>query len=348
MRGMAKDPRTVSLVGEFMNVYLPSVRRLDDDTVASYRTSISLYLDYLRDSRGISLATLTAADVCQESVVGFMSWLAETRGNVATTINHRLNDVRGLCHFLASRGAIDAVTHERIREVCGVPDDRATEFTWLTVEEVRAVLRSVSPNRDATRDLLILSLLYESGGRIGEVLNLTVGDLRPTKDGEVDVHFYGKGRKHRVTPLSAEIWRQYLVYADTYLKGAGPSSLVFYTRQHGVRHVMSHDNVSRILRGCERTLRAGELPNLQHLHSHLFRRSRAMHLYEAGVPLPTISDWLGHSNIETTRFYAKVTDIMKRSALEKLSEGKDAVFKPDVAFKYASDEDVLRRLCGLR
>jgi site-specific recombinase XerD len=104
MRGMAKDPRTVSLVGEFMNVYLPSVRRLDDDTVASYRTSISLYLDYLRDSRGISLATLTAADVCQESVVGFMSWLAETRGNVATTINHRLNDVRGLCHFLASRG----------------------------------------------------------------------------------------------------------------------------------------------------------------------------------------------------------------------------------------------------
>jgi len=73
-----------------------------------------------------------------------------------------------------------------------------------------------------------------------------------------------------------------------------------------------------------------------------------MHLYEAGVPLPTISDWLGHSSIETTRFYAKVTEMMKRDALKKLSDGDEAVFASDVAFKYASDEDMLKRLCGLR
>ena len=72
-----------------------------------------------------------------------------------------------------------------------------------------------------------------------------------------------------------------------------------------------------------------------------------MHLYEAGVPLPTISDWLGHSNIETTRFYAKVTEMMKRDALGKLSEGDQAVFDSDVAFKYAGDEEMLKRLCGL-
>lgn len=55
-----------------------------------------------------------------------------------------------------------------------------------------------------------------------------------------------------------------------------------------------------------------------------------MHLYQAGVPLPTISEWLGHSNIETTRFYVKVTEEMKRETLRKLSDSDNFVFKDDV------------------
>lgn len=78
---------------------------------------------------------------------------------------------------------------------------------------------------------------------------------------------------------------------------------------------MSSDNASRILTDCEVKLRRDN-PGLIHLHSHLFRRTRAMHLYQAGVPLATVSEWLGHSNIETTRFYAEVTEEMKREALK--------------------------------
>lgn len=348
MRVNARDPRLVSLVGEFMNTYLPVVRRLDDDTVASYRTSISLFLDYLEASDGITLATIEASDLTQERVVGFMGWLSDARGNVATTVNHRLSDVRGLCRFLSSRGSISAVAYELIREISPVRDDRSIEFSWLTTTEVRSVLDSVSGNRNAERDYLLLALLYESGGRVGEVLSLTVGDLRPTRAGEVDVHFYGKGNKHRVTPLSGEVWSLFERYARHRLPERHSSDLVFYVVRRGERHRMSHDNVERLLRNCERKLRDDGHEELQHLHSHLFRRSRAMHLYEAGVPLPTISDWLGHSNLETTRFYAKVTDLMKRDALAKLSEGDEAVFSSDVAFKYAGDDDALRRLCGLR
>ena len=73
-----------------------------------------------------------------------------------------------------------------------------------------------------------------------------------------------------------------------------------------------------------------------------------MHLYQVGVPLQTISEWLGHSNIETTCFYAKVTEEMKREALHKLSDSDNSIFKEDVAFKYANDEDAIKRLCGLK
>lgn len=342
------DPRLVSLVSEFLLKYLPEVRKLDDDTIASYRSSINIFLDYLAEEHGLALANLRASGLTQAVLVGFLAWLADARGNAATTVNHRLSDVRGLLRFLFSRGVIDQVAWELIREVRPVPDERPNEFAWLTRAEVRAVLASVSANRDAARDELLLSILYESGGRVGEVLSLTVGDLRPTKGGEADVHFFGKGRKHRVVPLSAEAWARFGAYAGTYLPGAKPDDLVFYTVARGDRQRMSHDNVARILRGCEERVKADEFPELQHLHSHLFRRSRAMHLYEAGVALPTISDWLGHSNIETTRFYAKVTELMKREAISKLSESEDSVFTSDVAFKYADDDEVLRRLCGLR
>ena len=73
-----------------------------------------------------------------------------------------------------------------------------------------------------------------------------------------------------------------------------------------------------------------------------------MHLYQAGVLLPTISEWLGHSNIEMTHFYAKVTEAMKKEAPHKLSNSDSSVFKDDVVFKYANDGDTIKRLCGLK
>ena len=202
-------------------------------------------------------------------------------------------------------------------------------------------------NRDSVRDRFLLSIMYESGARINEVLSLKRKDLKPTGEGEVDIHFLGKGNKHRITPLSREIWKQYENYCKKYHQEKDSEALLFYTCRNRSRNKMSSDNISRILADCERLARK-ERPRLLHLHSHLFRRSRAMHLYQAGVPLPTISEWLGHSNIETTRFYAKITEEMKRDALHKLSESDKSVFKDDIAFKYAGDEETLKRLCGLK
>ena len=73
-----------------------------------------------------------------------------------------------------------------------------------------------------------------------------------------------------------------------------------------------------------------------------------MHLYQAGVLLPTISEWFGHLNIEMTRVYAKVTEAMKKEAPHKLSDSDSSVFKDDVVFKYANDKDTIKRLCGLK
>lgn len=61
-----------------------------------------------------------------------------------------------------------------------------------------------------------------------------------------------------------------------------------------------------------------------------------------------MSEWLGHSNMETTQIYARATDEMKRQAQRKLGEKEESVFKDDTAFKYADNEAVLKKLAGLK
>ncbi len=68
----------------------------------------------------------------------------------------------------------------------------------------------------------------------------------------------------------------------------------------------------------------------------------------AGVPLPLIAEWLGHSRLETTNIYASATTEMKRKAAEKLALDEKSVFNNDVPFKYADNDEILKRLCGLK
>ena len=122
---------------------------------------------------------------------------------------------------------------------------------------------------------------------------------------------------------------------------------MFYTERNGIKTAMSSDNVQRFMRTYEKQIKANGT-DIIHLHPHLFRRTRAMHLYIAGVPLPLVSEWLGHSNEETTRIYAKATDEMKRRAQQKVNEALKEILEEDPVFKYANDEDVLKKLSGLK
>ena len=79
-----------------------------------------------------------------------------------------------------------------------------------------------------------------------------------------------------------------------------------------------------------------------------FRHSRSMHLYMAGMPLELITQWLGHSQLDTTLIYARATTEMKREAIEKISQKEDSVFRDKEKFKYANDDEIIKRLYGLK
>lgn len=223
----------------------------------------------------------------------------------------------------------------------------------MSVEDVKFVLQLPDTHtKVGMRDCFLMSLLYDSGCRDQEILDLKVKDFIVDESDAAELHVIGKGGKYRVTPISAEVAQIYSQYCDTFGINihADSDTYIFTTkntRKGGESTKMSDDNTQRILRKYE-TKAKEKRPDFPHLHAHLFRRTRAMHLYAAGVDLTLIADWLGHSNLETVQVYARATVDMKRKATSKLSEDENSVFKNDVAFKYADDEDALKRLCGLK
>ena len=144
MRIKVKDPQLISLMGEFMRVYLPCVRNRDEDTVASYKYSINLFMAYLKAENGVTAMTMQSSDFNQKNIVGFMSWLKSARNNVASTINHRLSDVRGFCRYLYKKNVITLDEYEAIREINDADDDRVIDFTWLSASDVCLILKSVN------------------------------------------------------------------------------------------------------------------------------------------------------------------------------------------------------------
>ena len=345
-----KDPELYRLMKNFLTSYLPDTKQKSAHTILAYRDALNLYMDFLDSVKSIKLKNVCISDFNQENISSFLRWLHEERGNESTTINQRLSHIKGFCKYVQKKDILSFKAYSEICGIAGYKDERVKDFIWLAVEDVKLVLKQPDINKKTgIRDRFFIALMYESGCRDDEILHMKLKNIVINKAGEPDVHIFGKGNKHRCTPLSKDIIPYFNEYCRLYHPDTEKNSdeLLFYTLRKGIKCQMSQDNVQRFMKTYEK--KAQEINEyIPHLHPHLWRRTRAMHLYLAGVPLPLVSEWLGHSNMETTQIYARATDEMKRQAQRKLGEKEESVFKDDTAFKYADNEAVLKKLAGLK
>ena len=344
-----KDPELFSCIKKYLTIYLPQIKNRSSNTVEAHRFSLNLYLDFLIDTVVKDLSEIKATDFCQENILLFMEWLSKERKNEVTTVNVRLSNIRSFCKYLSKNGLI---LHSDIDDIAGIKklsDLRKHEVTYLTAGTMKLILEQPDiSKKTGIRDKFYMALLYDSGCRNQEVLDLQVKDFIVNTDGSAELHILGKGRKYRVTPISNEVTKLFYSYCSIFHhdKSTAQQHLLFYTKRNGIVTKMSPDNVQRFLSSYEASARKIQ-EDIMHLHPHLFRHTRAMHLYMAGVPLPIVSEWLGHSNMETTLIYAQASIEMKRKASEKLKAHESSVFKGDVTFKY-DDDEMIKKLSGLK
>jgi site-specific recombinase XerD len=300
------------LLQRYLTSHLAGLRGASPNTIASYRDTFKLLITYMRDQEAISPEKLALNCIDVEAVTGFLNWLESSRQNSVSTRNQRLAAISSFYTWMQSQ---EPALMARCQDIMAIPVKKGAQACvhHLTVEQTRCLL--AAPDRttpSGRRDATLLATLYDTGARVQELVDLTVGNVRLQKPAVITLT--GKGRKTRHVPLGANtvaLLANYLTEFRLDMPGRDGYP-VFFNQQHAK---LSRGGVAwiidkyRALTGTPELVRAKISP-------HVMRHSKAMHLYEAGVPLPYIRDILGHVDLSTTEIYARASTEAKRRALE--------------------------------
>ncbi len=297
----------------FFGHYLPIQKGLATNTILAYRDTIKLLLCYTADTLNKSADELSVEEIDESLVLAFLDHLENTRGCTSRTRNARLAAIRVLFSFIAREEPALLFQCQKIR---AIPLKRTEHRTvdYLEENEMQALFDTVDVNsRTGVRDKALLLLLYNTGARVSEIVELKTGDLRLR--GNAQVTLMGKGKKHRSCLLWPETAQALQAYLELRVSKDPVAEQVFLNAngspvtRFGIRHII-HKYAASAQNQC---------PSLRTkvVNPHTIRHTTAMHLLRAGNDINMISYWLGHANINTTHIYIEIDMEMKRKMLEK-------------------------------
>jgi integrase/recombinase XerD len=268
-------------------------RGLAVNTVAAYRRDLTAYLDFLLP-RGITSPRAIGPD----DVSAFSREL-RTRSDAPLTASstaRMLSSVRGFHRYLHDEEQVPADV-----AVATKPPKLASRLPKaISIEQMASVLDAARGDTpQALRDTALLELLYATGARISEAVDLNVDDVI---EGDV-VRLFGKGGKQRIVPLGSYARAAidaYLIRARPVFSVRGLSTPALFLGSRGQR--VSRQNAWLILRAVAERANLGI-----DISPHTFRHSFATHLLAGGADVRVVQELLGHSSVATTQIYTLVT-----------------------------------------
>lgn len=338
-----KSDEFFALVRNWLTSYLPHARRLSPHTIRSYKTALNTLLEFLGETRSLKLEQIGFEAITYSTMNEFLTWLMDTRHLSPSTANQRLAAIKSFLSYCAGEESSLVAVWLDVKRVrpARTPEHTPDALGMAAVEAL--ILAPGQQTLHGLRDTTMILLLFDAAARIQEVLDLTVADVTTTA-GSGQVTLTGKGRKTRTLPIMDKTGRHLEQYLELFHPGTvTPGALFFYTIRAGQHQPMSQDNVSYLLNKHADTARE-HCPDIpERIHAHQLRHARAMQMLRAGVPLPHIKEFLGHSNISTTEIYASADNKMVREAIQKA-----ASTTPDLAPIWKGPDDLILRLAGLK
>jgi site-specific recombinase XerD len=304
-------------VTDFLTHYLAGLRNLSPNTIKAYRDVFTLLLRFCRDARGLAPERLTLADIDVCLVEAFLDYLATERHASIPTQNHRLAALHAFFRYVQSEKPDRLL---QCQQILAIPLRRHSHpcVGYLSKEYLAEILAQPDLHTfNGRRDAVLLSVLYDTGARVQELVDLTVGDVR--LDVPAQVRLMGKGRKMRAVPLmdpTKEILRDYL--NDQGLNRPEHFDRPLFQNKQGER--LSRSGVRYILQKYVEPVRKMHPGFTQPVNPHSLRHTKGMHLLQSGISLEIIRDFLGHVDVKTTQIYARANLEMKRKALEKVAD----------------------------
>ena len=289
------------LATEYLS-HLQFERRLSTNTLNAYNHDLKKYTNFMFDK----LQLMSIDSIQSSHIVNFVNKLSDKpnmdkkEGLKKSSSIHRLfSTIRGFHQYLCQL----RITKNDPSQLLVPPRLTRSIPTTLIVEEVNQIIQSVDLNKKfALRDQAILSMLYASGLRVTELVDLKLKNIM-MEEGLIRV--FGKGGKERIVPFG----KIALTFLKLYLKLLRPSSskkiksqgILFLNHRGGKLTRMAIWNILH-----ENTIRAGINKKVS---PHVLRHSFATHLLEGGADLRSVQEMLGHSDITTTQIYTNIDKI---------------------------------------
>ncbi len=277
-------------ITEFLD-YLKIERGFSPNTVASYNYDLEKYKKFL-DARNISWKKISP-----ENLILYLENL-KNKGLSSASISRNLAAIKGFCRFLLAEGFISS---DSLSDISSpklwkkLPDVLSKEET----ERLFTSLNKQKRNGFISRNLAILELLYATGMRASEIINLKISNLHLKQN---YVRIMGKGRKERIVPVGNSAKNALSIYLKywraKFIRKDRATNVLFLSR---LGSGLSRQSLWKVVK------RYGAKP-------HTLRHSFATHLLEGGANLRAVQELLGHSSISTTQIYTHI----ERSRLKEI------------------------------
>ena len=279
--------------------HLTIERGMAKNTLLAYRRDLGKYLEALE-----RIGITDSAQITEIVVRNFAQALVSEKGLVATSVARILAAVRGFHKFMLFEGISDNDVSAAVKP----PKAPKRLPKAISIQEIEALLKAAGPEPDdvagaadiiRVRDRAILELLYATGARVSEIVNMDLDDLI---DPEI-VRLFGKGSKERIVPVgkyAQAAVAAYLVRVRPTLATLSLGTPALFLNQRGSR--LSRQSIWQIISTSAQAAKLGV-----EVSPHTFRHSFATHLLEGGADVRVVQELLGHASVTTTQIYTLVT-----------------------------------------
>ena len=269
--------------------YLKYQKNYSDYTVENYKHDIIEYLEYLNSEN------LSFKDIEYSDIRFYLMYLKDTKKDDNTSINRKLSSLRGFYKYLANEGIVKTNVFSLVN---GPKKSKKLPryFEYNELEELFNVPDTRTPL--GQRDSLILEMLYATGVRVGELVNIKVSDIDL---GRRNIIILGKGNKERFVTYGEyceDILNTYLNNGRVILNQK-QSDYLFLNNNGGQ---LTDRGVRFIL---DKLIQKTSIN--KNISPHMIRHSFATHLLNEGCDLLTVQKLLGHESIKATQIYTHVT-----------------------------------------
>jgi len=301
-------------ISDFISRYLPNGKGASANTVASYRDTFVLLLNFNQNVRHVKIEKLTLEKITKETIIEFLDWIQKERKCSNSTRNSRLAAIHSFYRYLQYESLDYLHECQKILSI-KFKKTKKESINYLTIEGIKLLLQQPDTTTSkGRRDLTLLSLMYDTGARVQETIDFTPSMLRLNKPAIIKI--IGKGNKARLVPMldaQTEHLKNYLKENRLNEPFANIYPLFFNSRKEKLTRAGINFIVQKYIKTARKE---NEMIIPEKISCHSLRQ-KAMHLLQAGVNLVYIRDILGHVSIQTTEIYARADSKQKRQAIEK-------------------------------